>query len=62
MNDIIYITSDGSGMTEDDLISWILSIYKSNNGQDCWSFDKEIGSQEDFICTEVYWILKSIFS
>lgn len=58
MNEIVYIASDGSGMTYDDFLLWISDICK--NGPD-WTFDELTGGEDEFFSKGAYWEFRSYY-
>jgi hypothetical protein len=60
MTEHVYSANDGSGMTEDDVWSWIKFILRSREIE-YRTFDKLTGGRTDFFCIKAYLRLKHLY-
>lgn len=61
MDYVIYVASDGTGMTSDDLITWLRSTKESSSHYLNWDFDCLTGGVDEFSCPKAYLEAKSFF-
>lgn len=61
MEELIYVTSDNSAMTRDDLMNWLKLFYKLHPEYSDWNFDEITGGKEYFFDLKEYNEIKEFF-
>lgn len=61
MKDLIYIASDNSAMSREDLMSWISMFYIFHPEYSNWGFDSITGGKDNFLDYESYKEMKKFY-